>query len=126
MSAALERPGSRARSALAMGAFAVAYAAATPEAQGCSGPGAAAAIGRAELLGWVLALASAVLAGAALLILRERSPRITLTLLTAATLHPGLWLSARMGDCGEARILGATAMTIVIFALAVWGWFRRP
>jgi hypothetical protein len=109
-----------------MGAFAVAYAAAVPEAQGCSGPGAAAAIGRAELLGLALVLVSALLAGAAFFTLRQRSPRVTLALFTATVLHPGLWISARMGDCGQTRTLGAVAMTIVICALAVWGWVRRP
>lgn len=91
----------------------------------CSGPGAAAAIGRAELLGWLLFGISALLCLGAVILpkVRRAGPRVFWPLLIPLMIHPGWWMSARSGDCGSMRTLGAivvTVLAVVAIGFVIW------
>ncbi|MFZ6182136.1 hypothetical protein [Nannocystis pusilla] len=91
----------------------------------CSGPGAREAILHAEQLGLVSWLTTAVLAGGSALIprMRARGWRTQWPLLLLAVLHPGWWMSARSGDCGQTLILGSaivTALTLLVAGFLLW------
>jgi hypothetical protein len=97
----------------------------TATALACSGPGARAAIERAELLGWLLFAASTLLCLGAMALPKVRSagPRVFWPLLIPPAIHPGWWMSARSGDCGSMRTLGAIAVSgLVLVALAIVLW----
>ncbi|HEY3355858.1 MAG TPA: hypothetical protein VGQ83_21575 [Polyangia bacterium] len=104
-----------ASTALALLAPAIAWA--------CSGPGATAAILRAERLGWLLFAASVLVAAAGVTLLRRLgSPWGRAAWLAAPLLvHPGWWMSARGGDCGITRLLGSYVLTAVTLVAAVVG-----
>ncbi|WP_434426176.1 hypothetical protein [Nannocystis pusilla] len=91
----------------------------------CSGPGAREAILHAEQLGLVLWFTTAVLAGGSLFMPRMRvgGRRKPWPLLLLAVLHPGWWMSARSGDCGQTLILGSvmvTALTLLVAGFLLW------
>jgi hypothetical protein len=81
----------------------------------CSGPGAARAIARAEVLGWVLAGASLAIVLPAV-VGREALRRHWWLLIPVAG-HPGWWMSARSGDCGHMLSTGAITATVLTAAL---------
>lgn len=91
------------------------------DAWACSGPGAAAAIQKAEAQGWLM-FAGAMVLGAASMGLRRWSGmpwnRCWWPMVVAAA-HPGWWFSARMGDCGTMRVLGSVGMLAVMVLLTV-------
>jgi hypothetical protein len=96
--------------------------AARPTAWACSGPGAMDRILGAELLGWVLLAATAVLlivAGALARRWRRRWRRLWPVPLLIG-LHPGWWLSARHGDCGAMLALGSLAVTMIAVVTAIF------
>ena len=83
----------------------------------CSGPGAAEAIANAERLGlitWALTLALAI---AFVVSKRLRPRKIRWVMLALAIAHPGLWLSARSGDCGALLQLAAVATSVLLAAV---------
>jgi len=92
----------------------------------CSGPGAAAAVRRAEVGGWGLAALTAVLVMAATGFARSRSvgrgPVAAGWVLVGV--HPGLWLDAGGGDCGSARLEGSILFTAVACVIALWSAWR--
>lgn len=78
----------------------------------CSGLGAEALIDRALWLGWV----AAAVAGVAAVALAVTSWRAghrarALVVLGALGVHPGWWVSASQGDCGQERVLLAGLIT---------------
>ncbi len=90
----------------------------------CSGPGAPAAIARADRIGWAL------LAGTALLVaathFAARRPPSTRRLIVALLVHPGWWLGARGGDCGRMRVAASIAATVLfVLAAAFLLWRAR-
>jgi hypothetical protein len=96
----------------------------------CSGPGAGEAIGRAERNGWLLFLLSLVIAALSALGLRRwsRIPQPRWPLAALLLLHPGWWMSARAGDCGMMRMMGATAFTAllgIVVLILFWHGLRR-
>ncbi|MDC0672282.1 hypothetical protein [Nannocystis radixulma] len=91
----------------------------------CSGPGAPAAIFHAERMGWILWIATLVLAGGSALMprMRARGRRNRWPMFLLAVLHPGWWMSARSGDCGQSLLEGSyvfTALTVLVAAFLVW------
>jgi hypothetical protein len=94
----------------------------------CSGPGAAAAIERAELGGWRLAAGTLSLVGVATLLARRRGlgrgPVAAGWVLVVV--HPGLWLGARGGDCGQTRLEGSVLFACMGAALLLWSLWRPP
>lgn len=94
----------------------------------CSGPGAAAAVRRAELGGWGLAALTALLVFAATGFARGRGvgrgPVAAGWVLVGV--HPGLWLDAAGGDCGAARLEGSMLFTAVACAIVLWSAWRPP
>ena len=117
-------------------ALALALALAPVRALACSGEGAMERIERAERLGtasWSASLALFGLALAAVLVvprLRAKRPFRRLgALALLAFLHPGLWASARSGDCGAMRValsLAATAACAGLALTAAWPSAIRP
>jgi hypothetical protein len=90
----------------------------------CSGPGAMARIEEAERLGYWLAGASALLCGLGVVVhqLRGGGLGLRMGVVVLATIQPGWWLSARGGDCGAMRTIGAwtgLALALVVTAIAV-------
>ena len=82
----------------------------------CSGPGAAKAIHDAEMVGLILWGLSLFIAAinlfsrwARVLLLRQK---VLVALL--AIFHPGWWVSARKGDCGEMLFVTSVLATILI------------
>lgn len=90
----------------------------------CSGPGAADAIARAELLGWVLTGTSLALVVPALAFNGHDSHRRRWWLLIAVAAHPGWWMSGRGGDCGRVLTASAIAATVLTAALVCVTAFR--
>lgn len=94
----------------------------------CSGPGAMAAILRAERMGWMLWGATLLLAGAVVFFrLRADGWRAQWPLLLLVGLHPGWWMSARSGDCGRLLVLGSigvTALAPLVLGLLLWRSLR--
>lgn len=92
------------------------------EALACSGPNAAETIARAIQLGWMLAGIWALASAVALLVLRlmgRRRALVPIAILVA--LHPGIWCSARMGDCGSMlRFLSVGYTATAGLGLAIW------
>jgi len=91
----------------------------------CSGPGAMAAILRAERLGWILWITTSVVAGGSAFIprMRARGWRHQWPMLLLVALHPGWWMSARSGDCGRTLTVGSfliTALTVLMGAFLFW------
>ncbi len=91
----------------------------------CSGPGAMAAILRAERLGWILWATTLVLAGGSAFIPRVRSRgwRRLWPLLLLVVFHPGWWMSARSGDCGRTLVEGSVliaALTPLVVGFLFW------
>jgi len=82
----------------------------------CSGPGAMQAIAESELYATILVMVSAALAALAVLVSWMRPPSLwgTLTIAGMTVVHPGLWVSAIHGDCGDALRLYSTVWTAVI------------
>lgn len=92
----------------------------------CSGPGAAEAITRAEIGGWILAGMSLGMAGltSRLAWIRKiKSPPVAMAWVLLLA-HPGLWVSARSGDCGRERWLLAGIFTLLEAGLVGWAWLR--
>lgn len=95
----------------------VAGLAASSMALACSGPGAEAAMRRAEVWGWGLWGVCLLLAvGATVRGPGRRWVRASTSMVFVA-LHPGLWVSARQGDCGSLRLALSVAVTV---AFAAW------
>ena len=97
----------------------------------CSGRGAPAAIEHAERLGWKLWAASVTLAGISALLprLRARGVWRLWPLLLLVVIHPGLWMSARSGDCGRLRVqasVAMTALTPLLVGFMLWRARPRP
>lgn len=92
----------------------------------CSGPGAAEAIARAEMGGYALAAFTLLsVLGATLLGRRRglgRGPVAAGWVLVAV--HPGLWLGARSGDCGQTRLEGSVLFACMGVALVLWSIWR--
>lgn len=65
----------------------------------------------------------AVVAIAAFAIRSRRSGRLTSTLALAG-LHPGWWVTAYSGDCGEARLALSVVATVICAVLALSMWKR--
>lgn len=91
----------------------------------CSGPGAGEAIVRNEGLGWALWAATLLIAGAFVATprLRARGWRSSWPLVLLVLLHPGWWMSARSGDCGQTLREGSllvTAVTLLAGAIVYW------
>ena len=98
----------------------------------CSGPGAMAAIERAERLGWQLfALLLGVSVIATVLLRRwQVGWRRLAAIALLVVVHPGWWLTARGGDCGSMRLMGSIGVTAVgaaalLVALVVTGVRRQ-
>ena len=92
----------------------------------CSGPGAAEAIARAEWAGWGLLGLAVVMVLAANLRARRlgvggRSMAAGWILIFA---HPGIWMSARSGDCGATRLESSLLFTALAAGLGLWGMLR--
>lgn len=93
--------------------FAVTWVAvlAPRDAVACSGPGAAASIETATIVGWASFALSVALAAAMLAVVlqtrRSRTAAVAVVgvLLTMTLAHPGLWASATSGDCGAWRLV---------------------
>jgi hypothetical protein len=101
------------------------------DALACSGPGAMARIEAAEGLGYWLAGVSALLCGLGVIVhqLRGRGFGWRIGLVVLAAIQPGWWLSARGGDCGAMRTIGAwsgLALALVASAIAVVLALRKP
>lgn len=99
----------------------------TAAAWACSGPGAMEKIAYAERLGLGLAIATAVMGiiGAGLVARRGHSCRPVAPLILVTIAHPGLWMGARRGDCGQTLQLASIVFTII--GLALLGWVAaRP
>ncbi|MDI1449046.1 hypothetical protein [Polyangium sp. 6x1] len=109
------RPANPIRSSYALG-IAAATLAAHDFAFACSGPGAEEAILRAERLGLILWGVTLVVAVGSFFVPRLRAAGIRKQwpLLLLVVLHPGLWMSARSGDCGRTLVEGS----ILVAALA--------
>jgi hypothetical protein len=92
----------------------------------CSGPGAESAIQRATLLGVVGLVAQLGLALAASVMARRkgvvRHPVLAAWALVA--MHPGIWSSARSGDCGQTREVGALPFLLAGLLVLGWAWAR--
>ncbi|GAC1353976.1 MAG: hypothetical protein NVSMB47_07150 [Polyangiales bacterium] len=89
-------------------------------ASACSGPDALARIERAEVIGWVLLAASAAIAigGVAWLNRTGRMVRYAAAVIGALLVsHPGWWMSARDGDCGQTRVATAIFATVALAAV---------
>lgn len=102
---------------LVSGAVAVGF-----DALACSGPGAMARIEAAERLGYWLAGASALLCGLGVIVhqLRGRGLGLRMGLVALAAIQPGWWLSARGGDCGAMRTIGAwSGLGLALIATAI-------
>lgn len=88
----------------------------------CSGPGAAALIGRAELTvvgGFAFALVLWLVGG----VRRRRGHRgwgaVALGVVPPA-LHPLFFVNARMGDCGRTATAATIAMAVISLTWAAW------
>ena len=94
----------------------------------CSGEGAAATIGHAELLGWVLlGVAVVVMLVASVLSQRRGNQGSVLGMgWVLVVAHPGIWISARSGDCGRTRIIMAVVFTLLAGGVLGWLWMRPP
>ena len=93
----------------------------------CSGPGALDHIRRNIAISTVLhagALVFAVVALAAFAVRSCRTGRLTSTLVLAG-LHPGWWVTAYSGDCGEARLALSVVATVICAVLALSMW-KKP
>ena len=90
----------------------------------CSGPGAMAHIEDAERLGWItygISIAIAVATAVWIAIRRRKRPS---RVLLVALAHPGLWWSARGGDCGCSMSLMVFAGTLLVVFAAVFALWR--
>ena len=89
-------------------------------ASACSGPDAPARIERAEVIGWVLLAVSAAIAigGVAWLNRTGRMVRYAAAVIGALLVsHPGWWMSARDGDCGQTRVATSIFATVALAAV---------
>ena len=93
----------------------------------CDGPGAMAQIEDAERLGWITyAIAVAIGVATALWIGVVKKKRPSRALLVAVV-HPGLWWSARGGDCGRSmQVMVFAGLLLVVFAAVFALWRARP
>lgn len=101
---------------------ALAYAITSNFAFACSGAGASRAMAIADVVGvasWAgtLLLAIVVLRWSRL---RSQGTPAKWLLAVAVFLHPGLWLSSAIGDCGRMRMMLSVATTITAILLAGW------
>lgn len=97
------------------------------EAAACSGPAAAERIAFAERVGLAMFAAAAVmgLLGGLQVWRTKTGPRILAPLVIVVIAHPGLWMSANIGDCG--RTLKTASIVFTIQALALLAWVvARP
>lgn len=100
--------------------FAVTWVAvlAPRDAVACSGPGAAANIETATIVGWASFALSVALAGTVSVALRTRRTRkaaaaLVSVLFTLTLAHPGLWVSANSGDCGSLRLMLSVVVAVL-------------
>ena len=101
---------------------------ANTEAAACSGPGAAAAIRQAQVIGLSLAgTALFTVSVASIFLTRRRQVIAPLVLGGLAVTHPGFWESATHGDCGYSLIVDSLLMTVVmgVSLTAALLWRRR-
>jgi hypothetical protein len=94
----------------------------------CSGPHALEHIHTNITISFVLfglAGATAVGAVAQFATSRRRLGRFV-SLVVLVGLHPGWWVSAYSGDCGELRLVSSALATIACTFLAIPLWRRRP
>ncbi len=114
------------RPALRIGLLAVLAALLAPAARACSGPGAEAAVARAEVEGWVALGLAVLLAALTTGIGWSRGlrahPMAAAWVLVLA--HPALWLDARGGDCGRERVVGSALFTLAAVGLVAWARLR--
>lgn len=98
----------------------------TSTAWACSGPGAEEAIARAEWGGTALAVFTVLLMAGATYLARQRGAmgRALAGGYVLLLAHPGWWMSARGGDCGEARLDGALLFTFLAAGIGVWSAIR--
>ena len=96
-------------------------------AWGCSGPGAAEAMVRAELGGWGLVVLTVAMVAAATLrsVRLGHGARLMAGGWILVLAHPGIWMSARSGDCGMARVESGLLFTLLAAMLGLWGMFRK-
>jgi hypothetical protein len=96
-------------------------------ALGCKGPHAMEEIEAAERLGWIsygIAVAFTALVAAWIWIRRKQRPSAALLVGLA---HPGLWWSARAGDCGRSMKLMVFAGSLLVVLAALYALYRaRP
>ncbi len=97
-----------------------------PVVRACSGPGAERTIQLSEWAGWGLWGLATVLVVAANLRARRlggsgRSVAAGWVLVFA---HPGLWMSARGGDCGMQLVQSSLLFTILAAGIGIWGMLR--
>lgn len=86
----------------------------------CEGEQAMARIERSETIGWALLGVSCVVGLLAQrLVLRARAQRWAPIVLGALVLtHPGWWMSARSGDCGQERLWTSISATVALAVVA--------
>ncbi|MDP1826266.1 MAG: hypothetical protein Q8L48_23565 [Archangium sp.] len=95
----------------------------------CSGPGAAAAMRQSTLVGWVCLLVSAALTVVA--VIRRLPLRSSLSRVGAVVgvvvllIHPGFWLSATIGDCGQSRLFLSPLATLLHAAVVGYAMLRK-
>lgn len=90
----------------------------------CSGDGAMETILANERLGWILWLATLVIAAIVAVRLRSRGWRKQWPLAAVVVVHPGWWMSARSGDCGYTLRDGSMVMTAVTLIVGCFMWWR--
>jgi hypothetical protein len=84
----------------------------------CSGEGALELMASHQRFGWIAfgVAVAAVLGTIAFLLRRRRLRAWHLPALAALPIHPALWLSAYIGDCGTSRVGGSALMTSLCIA----------
>ena len=87
----------------------------------CSGPWAHRVIMEAQIYGETLALTSWAIVALSIALAWMRSFAFvsTATMLTMATIHPGMWMSAVHGDCGDSLRACSLLWTILVVAVGI-------
>lgn len=88
----------------------------------CSGLAAAETIAFAERVGLAMFGAAAVMAliGGLQVWRTKSAPRVLAPLIIVVLAHPGLWMGAQDGDCGQTLKVSSIVFTIQALALLAW------